>query len=94
MSVKIALPQLQRVIEAEVGDNLLTLLRRASVPVAHSCAGEGICGTCRVRIEGVKISSPSNAEQQLSKRHRCPSGTRFACLVTVESDCKVTTDYW
>ena len=69
------------VIEANAGDNLLELARRANVAIDAPCSGNGSCGKCRVKLlSGVVESSPS--------RHISPEeyaeGWRLAC------GCKVT----
>ncbi len=41
---------LDRVIEALEGENLLQSARRAGVPIAGACGGGGVCSSCLVRI--------------------------------------------
>ena len=40
----------QRIVQASVGQTLLTCLREAGVPLAAPCGGLGRCGKCRVRV--------------------------------------------
>lgn len=41
-----------RTIEAEVGEDLFTALRRAGFPPEGPCGGRGACGKCRVLVDG------------------------------------------
>lgn len=101
----VELPQLGRTLVAEAGDNLLTLLQRERVPIAHSCAGEGVCGTCVLRLEGDGTGSPGAHEKRLIERQipparrsaAGPGELRMACLVTVPATSNkwtLRTDYW
>ena len=48
------------VIDANPGDNLLELARRANVAIDAPCSGNGSCGKCRVKlVEGEVDSLPS-----------------------------------
>jgi uncharacterized 2Fe-2S/4Fe-4S cluster protein (DUF4445 family) len=51
-SIKIALPKLGRIIEADRGDNLLERIREAGIMMDADCGGVGRCGKCRVIIDG------------------------------------------
>jgi uncharacterized 2Fe-2S/4Fe-4S cluster protein (DUF4445 family) len=51
-SIKIALPELGRIIEADRGDNLLERIREAGIMTSADCGGVGRCGKCRVIIDG------------------------------------------
>jgi ferredoxin len=84
-------------IECLAGSNLRMVLLRARLPLYHSvaaalnCRGNGVCGTCAVRIEG-EASPPSPAElRRLSVfPHRPEAGLRLACQVSVLGDLVVT----
>jgi len=94
----ISLPQLS--LEIDSGPepvNLLSLLGRHRVPLARSCGGDGVCGTCRLRIEGKDLPAISGAETKLAKRQGANEGERFACLVEVPASSKtwaLRCDYW
>ena len=73
-------------IEANIGDNLLELARRANVAIDAPCSGNGSCGKCRVQLlEGNVDTIPS--------RHISPeefdAGWRLSCNCKVTGDCKV-----
>ena len=47
-------------VDANIGDNLLELARRANVAIDAPCSGNGSCGKCRVQLlEGSVDSLPS-----------------------------------
>lgn len=74
------------VIEANGGDNLLELARRANVAIDAPCSGNGSCGKCRVKlVSGQVESSPS--------RHIAPDeyaeGWRLACGCRVTEDAEI-----
>jgi ferredoxin len=84
-------------IECLAGSNLRMVLLRARLPLYNSvaaalnCRGNGVCGTCAVRIEGA-VSPPTVAEQRRLALfpHRPDSGVRLACQVSVLGDLTVT----
>ena len=74
------------VIEANAGDNLLDLARRANVAIDAPCSGNGSCGKCRVKlVSGEVDSAPS--------RHIPPeeyqAGWRLACGCRVTQDAEI-----
>ena len=76
----------QVAIEANVGDNLLELARRANVAIDAPCSGNGSCGKCRVKLlEGQVDSIPSRhiSEEDFS------AGWRLSCNCKVLGDCTV-----
>ena len=74
------------VIEANPGDNLLELARRANVAIDAPCSGNGSCGKCRVKLlEGEVDSIPSRhiSEEEYE------AGWRLSCSCKVRTDCVV-----
>lgn len=55
MAVTVFLPEEQRTLTANVGDNLLAALQAAGVAVTAPCGGNGTCGKCRVRLDGREV---------------------------------------
>ena len=98
--MKIESPQLSKSIEGEAGANLLAKLVEERVPVAHSCAGEGVCGQCWIQIDGNDLAPESDREKKLRKkqgRAAEPKNCRFACLLKIPDSSKtwvLRTDYW
>jgi ferredoxin len=86
-----------RKIECLSGSNLRMVLLHARLPLYNSvaaalnCRGNGVCGTCAVRIEG-EVSPPTPAELRRLAivPHKPDSGVRLACQVTVLGDLRVT----
>ena len=73
-------------IEANVGDNLLELARRANVAIDAPCSGNGSCGKCRVKlVDGEVETVPSRHISQ----EDFLAGWRLSCNCKVISDCTV-----
>ena len=73
-------------IEANVGDNLLELARRANVAIDAPCSGNGSCGKCRVQLlEGQLETLPSRhiSEEEFA------AGWRLSCNCKITGDCTV-----
>ena len=66
----------------------------AGLPVASSCGAEGACGKCGLRLISGRLSEPSDREVRVALDNRCAPGLRLSCMVVIESDAKVTADYW
>ena len=74
------------VIEANAGDNLLELARRANVAIDAPCSGNGSCGKCRVKLlDGELETIPSRhiSEEDFSQ------GWRLSCNCKVVGDVTV-----
>ncbi len=74
------------VIEANAGDNLLELARRANVAIDAPCSGNGSCGKCRVKLlagEVETIPSRHISEEEFSQ------GWRLSCNCKVVGDVTV-----
>jgi ferredoxin len=84
-------------VECLPGSNLRMVLLRARLPLYNSvaaalnCRGNGVCGTCAVRVVG-EASPPTAAElRRLGVfPHRPDAGLRLACQLSVEGDLVVT----
>ena len=73
-------------IEANIGDNLLELARRANVAIDAPCSGNGSCGKCRVQLlEGQLETVPSRhiSDEEFS------AGWRLSCNCKIAGDCTV-----
>ena len=74
------------VIEANAGDNLLELARRANVAIDAPCSGNGSCGKCRVKLlDGELETIPSRhiSAEEYSQ------GWRLSCNCKVVGDVTV-----
>ena len=79
-----------REVLVEPGTFLTTAAARAGVEIVHDCDGQGVCGTCQVRIEDGEagFGEPDPRErQQLGTR--VDSGWRLCCLLVVRGPCAV-----
>ena len=73
-------------IEAQTGDNLLELARRANVAIDAPCSGNGSCGKCRVKLlEGQLDTFPS---RHISAEE-FEAGWRLSCNCKILGDCTV-----
>ncbi len=74
------------VVDAQNGDNLLELARRANVAIDAPCSGNGSCGKCRVRlVEGNVDTMPSRhiSDEEFE------AGWRLSCNCKINGDCTV-----
>lgn len=79
-------------VEARVapGTWLTTAAARAGVSIVHDCDGQGVCGTCQVRIEaGATGFAPPVPLERAQLGERIGAGWRLCCLLVVEADCDV-----
>ena len=49
-------------VEVGCGENLLELARRGGVGITASCGGDGVCGTCKVKIIQGEVDSPPSLQ--------------------------------
>ena len=73
-------------IDGEVGiySNIFTKL--------FNCRGNGMCGTCLVRIESEELESPNEVEKKkLKKKLSEDPNLRLACQLTINNDLKIYT---
>jgi uncharacterized 2Fe-2S/4Fe-4S cluster protein (DUF4445 family) len=70
-------------ISANPGENLLEAIARSHVLIDAGCAGNGVCGQCRVRIEKGELDSSMSARQNAEEYAQ---GWRQACLSKVKTD--------
>ena len=83
-------------IQAEVGDNLMKRLTDSGIPVASSCAGDGVCLKCKVTVlEGADHLSPLSDQESFHKSNfAIPKSDRLSCQVRILGDIKIDTTYW
>ncbi|MCG7840689.1 MAG: ASKHA domain-containing protein [Methanomassiliicoccales archaeon] len=85
MSPQVSFHPKGRTIEVPSGTNLLEAAILAGVEINSACAGRGVCGRCRVVIEGTYESSPASSINQ----EGWDIGYRLACQTKVTGDCNV-----
>ena len=77
-------------VQVARGSFLTAAAARAGVSIVHDCDGQGVCGTCRVRVEeGAGSLSPVDPRERLQLGPAVTEGWRLCCLVRVEGDATV-----
>ena len=57
-----------------------------------NCRGQGMCGTCLVRIESEELEPPNEVEKKkLKKKLSEDPNLRLACQLTINNDLKIYT---
>lgn len=75
-----------RAVDVPEGTNLLEAAILAGVEVNSACAGRGVCGRCRVVVEG----SVDSAQTDKVTKEEWDTGYRLACTSKVtDADCSV-----
>ena len=85
MSPQVTFHPKGRSIDVPAGTSLLEAAILAGVEVNSACAGKGVCGRCRVVVEG---DVETKASPKISQEEWA-SGYRLACLSKVQGDCVI-----
>ncbi len=85
MSPQVSFHPKGRTIEVPEGTSLLEAAILAGVEVNSACGGKGVCGRCRVVVEG-KVESQTSPEITAEE---WAFGYRLACLSKVKGDCSI-----
>lgn len=79
----------KRIIKAEEGSSLLSVLRENDLFVNSPCGGKGICGKCKVKvIKG--IEKPSDLERKHLSIKEIKNGIRLACALTLKNNMEIS----
>ena len=73
-------------IDANPGEKLLDVARKANVAIDAPCSGNGVCGKCRVRLVSGYLDAPINRH---ITSEEYAAGWRLACLATVSGDAEI-----
>jgi Na+-transporting NADH:ubiquinone oxidoreductase subunit F len=78
-------------VEAQIGQQLLTVCRQAGVQLPSACGGAGTCGLCKLRVlrGGAEIGPQELAHLQ---RREVRQGTRLACQVRILGPMSIEVD--
>lgn len=95
MKVKVKIENLERTIEAEVGQDLRTALLENDVKLYgpkflhqhFNCHGKGLCTTCQVEI----VEGDGVCDQSFFERIRIGSEHRLACQARIYQDTVIRT---
>ena len=74
------------IIDANPGEKLLDVARKANVAIDAPCSGNGVCGKCRVRLASGSLDAPIN-RHITSEEYK--AGWRLACLAVVTGDAEI-----
>ncbi len=70
------------------GTRLLDALAKAGIGLELACGGRGICGGCRLLLQG-DLPAPTPEEKAYFSPALLARGWRLACLTTIEGDTEV-----
>jgi 2Fe-2S ferredoxin len=86
----------ERTVRVVAGTPLLEAARRAGLPVAEACQGDGACARCGMRIlsGGEGLSPESEGERAAKLKNRVDGRLRLSCQVRADRDMTVTAPYW
>ena len=73
-------------IDANPGEKLLDVARKANVAIDAPCSGNGVCGKCRVRLAFGALDAPIN--RHISEEEYA-AGWRLACLASVVGNAEI-----
>lgn len=75
---------MKKVIKAKyINDTALDALRREGVLLCADCGGRGVCGKCRIKVNGSGCPALTDAERQILSDREIASGVRLACCLNV-----------
>ncbi len=78
----------EKVIDAKLGDKLLSALDHGGVHLPTSCGGVGTCGLCRVTVaDNADVSAATRAVVHATD---LDNGIRLACQLLVRGDMAIT----
>ncbi|MCR4427213.1 MAG: ASKHA domain-containing protein, partial [Firmicutes bacterium] len=84
--IKVILSPSGESVEVPNGTSLLDAIRRAKPTFYAPCAGRGICGKCRVKVEGDAVGAASSLERARLSPQDLACGVRLACQVRLDGD--------
>lgn len=78
----------ESVESAERADSLYEILWKRGIFLDAPCAGNGMCGKCRVQfLDGA--GEPTDKEKKLLSEKDLKAGVRLACAVKIKNDCRI-----
>lgn len=89
-TVRVRFLPADRTIEVEEGAWLAAAAVRAGIGIVFDCDGQGVCATCRVRIEaGAEAVGPVAEAERIQLGDAVEKGMRLSCLLRVHGDVTV-----
>ena len=106
--MNVILPQLNKTLTCDKGENLFRALKDNGVPIASSCNGDGICGKCvvtciverdandPVSIDTARADLPpmTDLEEKWKAKNHFDQNQRLSCQLPVTTTLIVKTTYW
>lgn len=90
MSYQLTIEPLGATIEVQEGQTLLDAALRQGIYIPHAC-GHGLCGTCKVQVEGGEVDHGHANPFALMDFER-DAGMTLACCATLQSDATIEAD--
>ncbi len=87
--MKVLFRPMGKEIEIEKGENLLKAATASGIMIDGSCAGNGKCGKCKVKVLGGDIAPLTESELAILTPFEQEKGYRLACQITVDSDMEI-----
>ena len=75
---KVFIKELVAGVDPEFGETVGELLLRQHLYIDQPCGGTGLCGKCRIVLEGV-MPEPTSKEKKIFSEEELASGCRLAC---------------
>ncbi|HPN84932.1 MAG TPA: ASKHA domain-containing protein, partial [Victivallales bacterium] len=85
---KISFPAYKKELQALEGSSLFECIARAGILIKNPCAGQGICGKCKIRIISGK-SEPAPECREFFSSDEISAGWRLACRVKIFDNIEV-----
>lgn len=79
----------ERIVVADIGDKLLSVLDYCDIRLPRTCGGVGTCGLCRVQVSG-PADTISPIERDELGDNQVAQGFRLACQTVVRGDLNIT----
>lgn len=73
----------EKTVQAAAGKSVLEAAIVAGIPINSVCAGEGVCGKCRVIVKSGKVEAEPNA---FLTRREIQRGMALACHTSIQGD--------
>ena len=86
--ISVKLPQYDRVLRIQKGENLLELFQKTGFYLPSDCAGAGTCGKCIVKLKDYE-SPIQDIERKYLSEQQLRQGIRMSCCIFPDKDCSV-----
>ena len=87
--VSVELEPVGRRTTVPVGATVLSAAQEVGVALASVCGGQGVCGSCRIRLIAGGLTAPSLIERQQLTPVQLHAGWRLACQARVTGETRI-----